>query len=42
MWKSRETKIKEQFHPKHLHRFLENNNVSENDSEEMDMFLAQW
>ena len=39
MWKSRETKIKEQFHPKHLHHFLEKNNISQDDGEEMDKFL---
>jgi hypothetical protein len=42
MWKSRESKIREQFHPKHLHYFLENNNVSEDDEESMDKFLIQW
>ena len=42
MWKSRETKIRQQFHPSHLIRFLENNNVSEDDGETMDTFLTQW
>ena len=42
MWKSRESKIREQFHPSHLIRFLETNNISENDGEEMDKFLIQW
>jgi hypothetical protein len=42
MWKSRETKIRQQFHPSHLIRFLENNNVSEDDGETMDLFLRQW
>ena len=36
------TKIKEQFHPKHLYHFLEDNNVSEDDSESLDKFLKQW
>jgi hypothetical protein len=39
MWKSREAKIKEQFHPRHLLCFLENNNISEDDGEELDKFL---
>jgi Leucine-rich repeat (LRR) protein len=42
MWKSRESKIREQYHPKHLHHFLENNNISENDYEAIDKFLIQW
>ena len=42
MWKSRETKIREQFHPKHLHHFLETNNISEDNYEAMDKFLIQW
>ena len=42
MWKSREHKIQEQFHPKHLYDFLENNKVLEEDNESMDIFLNKW
>ena len=42
LWKSRESKIHQQFHPKHLHNFLEHNNVLEDDGETLDKFLNQW
>ena len=42
LWKSRESKIRQQFHPKHLNNFLEHNNVSEDDGETLDKFLNQW
>ena len=42
MWKSREDRIKNQFHPRHLINFLENNNVSEDNNSCLDMFLKQW
>ena len=42
MWKSREIKIREQFHPKHLYIFLQNNEVSEDNNELIDAFLNQW
>jgi hypothetical protein len=42
MWKTREKKIQEQFHPKHLYSFLEKNKVSEEDSESVDKFLNEW
>jgi hypothetical protein len=42
MWKSRESKIKEQFHPSHLINFLESNDISENDDKALDIFLNQW
>jgi hypothetical protein len=42
MWKSREMKIQEQFHPKHLYEFLQNNKVSEEDNESLDAFLNEW
>ena len=42
MWKSRENKIKEQFHPKHLVSYLEQNNVSEDDGETLENFIKQW
>ena len=42
MWKSRETKIRQQFHPSHLTLFLQNNNVSEDDDNALDVFLSQW
>ena len=42
MWKSRESKIREQFHPRHLISFLENNDVSEDDLETIEKFLNQW
>jgi hypothetical protein len=34
----RENKIRQQFHPSHLIQFLENNNVSDNDNEKLDIF----
>jgi Leucine-rich repeat (LRR) protein len=42
MWKSREAKIRQLFHPSHLTDFLKNNNVFENDDVSLDMFLDNW
>jgi Leucine-rich repeat (LRR) protein len=42
MWKSREKKIQEQFHPKHLYHFLENNKVAEENNALLDTFLNEW
>ena len=42
LWKSRESKIREQFHPSHLINFLKNNNVSEDDTDTLNKFLNIW
>ena len=39
LWKSREKRIREAFHYKHLLKFLEEN---ENESEALDKFLNDW
>jgi hypothetical protein len=41
MWKSSESKIREQFHPRHLINFLENTAISDDDNG-LDIFLSQW
>jgi len=40
MWKSRDNKIQEQFHPKHLYDFLEFE--EEKDDKDIDEFLNRW
>jgi hypothetical protein len=42
MWKSKEEKIRKQFHPSHLIEFLQNNDVSEDDNDTLNIFLNNW
>ena len=42
MWKSREKKIKEQYHPKHLFAFIDEHEDIGDEDNGLDDFLNAW
>jgi hypothetical protein len=42
MWKSREARIMEQYHPKYLLQFIADNHIADDDSEALDTFIKNW
>jgi hypothetical protein len=42
MWKSREERIRQRFHPNHLHEFFKNNLIQDDDNASLDIFLNKW
>jgi hypothetical protein len=42
MWKSREIRLQQRYHPDHLIQFLEENHIDNEDTEALDEFLSNW